>query len=75
MRTASAVTVNLGGGTPTATGLASLTGIENVIGGSAGDTLTGSAAANILTGGAGSDALTGGAGADTAVFATTLSVL
>ena len=37
--TASAVTVNLGAGTPNATGLASLTGIENVIGGSAGDTL------------------------------------
>ena len=72
--TVSAVSVNLGAGTPSATGITSLSGIENVIGGSAGDTLTGSAAANTLTGGGGSDTLTGGAGLDTAVFATTLTL-
>jgi Ca2+-binding RTX toxin-like protein len=39
--------------------------IENVIGGSANDTLTGDSKANVLSGGNGSDVLTGGAGADT----------
>ncbi len=39
--------------------------VENVIGGSAADTLNGDVNANMLTGGAGDDALTGGAGADT----------
>ncbi len=39
--------------------------IENVIGGTLGDSLLGSAAANTLNGGGGSDTLTGGAGSDT----------
>ncbi|MDQ6437431.1 Ig-like domain-containing protein, partial [Mesorhizobium sp. LHD-90] len=39
--------------------------IENIIGGSANDTLTGDSKANALNGGNGSDLLTGGAGADT----------
>jgi Ca2+-binding RTX toxin-like protein len=38
--------------------------IENVIGGSLGDTLTGNAIANVLTGGAGNDKLNGGTGKD-----------
>ncbi|TFI56470.1 calcium-binding protein [Sphingomonas parva] len=41
-----------------------LVAIENVIGGSGGDTITGSSAANVLSGGAGNDVLTGGAGND-----------
>ena len=64
--TASAVTVDLGAGS--ATGLASLTSIENVIGGSDNDLLTGGAGANVLTGGAGDDTLDGGADIDTAVY-------
>ena len=47
--TTSAVTVNLGSGS--ATGLTSVTGIENVTGGSGNDSLTGDANANTLTGG------------------------
>ena len=46
-----------------------LTGIENLTGGSGGDTLTGDAAANVLDGGDGDDTLTGGADADVFVFA------
>ena len=38
--------------------------VENVVGGSAGDSLTGSAADNVLQGGAGDDTLDGGAGVD-----------
>jgi Ca2+-binding RTX toxin-like protein len=63
--TTSAVTVNLATGS--ATGIASMTGIENVTGGSGNDTLTGDAGVNVLTGGAGNDTLDGGAGADTMV--------
>jgi Ca2+-binding RTX toxin-like protein len=40
------------------------TDVENVIGGSAGDTLTGSSASNSLYGGAGDDTLSGGSGND-----------
>ena len=40
-------------------------GVENVIGGSAADTLTGDGSANRLTGGNGNDQLRGGAGNDT----------
>jgi Ca2+-binding RTX toxin-like protein len=71
--TASAVSVNLGLVTPTATGLASLSGIENVTGGSAGDTLIGNADANTLTGADGADTLDGKEGTDTAVYAATLA--
>ncbi len=39
--------------------------LENVTGGTAGDTLTGNAAANVLTGGAGADTIAGGDGDDT----------
>jgi Ca2+-binding RTX toxin-like protein len=39
--------------------------IENVIGGSAGDTLIGDAGGNVLSGGGGNDTLKGGGGADT----------
>ena len=42
-----------------------LTGIENVAGGSSGDGLVGSSAANQLDGGQGNDILTGGGGNDT----------
>jgi Ca2+-binding RTX toxin-like protein len=42
-----------------------LTAIENVTGGSGGDTLTGSAGPNQLNGGAGNDTLVGGGGNDT----------
>jgi Ca2+-binding RTX toxin-like protein len=42
-----------------------LTGIENVIGGSGNDVLTAGAGSNILDGGAGNDTLSSGAGADT----------
>ncbi|MFO1003249.1 MAG: M10 family metallopeptidase C-terminal domain-containing protein [Planctomycetaceae bacterium] len=48
--------------------LASGNSIENVIGGSLGDTLTGNARPNRLTGGEGDDILTGAAGNDTYVF-------
>lgn len=41
------------------------TDIENLIGGSGGDTLSGGTAANVLTGGAGADTLNGDVGADT----------
>jgi Ca2+-binding RTX toxin-like protein len=41
-----------------------LTGIENLTGSNAGDTLIGDGGANVLDGGAGNDVLTGGAGDD-----------
>ncbi len=71
-----AVNVNLALGT--ASGFSAIAGIENVTGGSAGDTIIGDDGANVLDGGAGADALRGGGGndtligganADTAVFA------
>ena len=72
--TASAVTVDLSQATATATGIGSLTNIQNIIGGSAGDILIGDALANKLTGGGGNDTLTGNGGSDTAVYATALTV-
>jgi Ca2+-binding RTX toxin-like protein len=42
-----------------------LIGIENFIGGSAGDTIIGSTSANVLSGNGGNDTLAGGAGIDT----------
>jgi Ca2+-binding RTX toxin-like protein len=52
--------VNLATGV--ATGTAGVSNIQNVRGGSGGNTLTGSAAGNILIGGSGNDTLTGGSG-------------
>ena len=57
------VAVDLGVGS--ASGFASVTGIENVTGGAGNDALTGDADTNTLNGGDGNDALTGGAGNDT----------
>ena len=56
-----------GGAVVTAAGIGTdtLIGIENVIGGAAGDHLTGNAGNNVLSGGGGDDVLIGGAGNDT----------
>ena len=72
--TASAVSVDLGAGTATGFGGGGFTNIQNVVGGSAGDTLTGDAGANKFTGGGGNDTLIGGGGNDTAVYATSLAL-
>jgi Ca2+-binding RTX toxin-like protein len=66
-----AVTVNLGAGT--ASGFTSVTGIENVVGGSNNDNLTGSTLGNVFTGGLGNDTIVGLAGVDTAVFSGNLA--
>jgi Ca2+-binding RTX toxin-like protein len=68
----SAITLILdisGNAVATAAGIDSdtLFGIENVTGGSAGDSLTGNAAANVLVGNAGDDVLAGAGGDDTLV--------
>jgi len=60
------VTVDLS--TSTATGLATLTGIENVTGGHANDSITGDSNNNVLNGAQGDDTLAGGAGDDTYMF-------
>ncbi|HEY7824232.1 MAG TPA: hypothetical protein VIG24_15425, partial [Acidimicrobiia bacterium] len=57
-----AATVDLDAGT--ATGFETVSGVENVTGGAAGDSLTGDAEANTLSGGGGFDTLTGGGGDD-----------
>jgi Ca2+-binding RTX toxin-like protein len=49
-------------------GTDTLTGIENLIGGSGNDLLTGDTQDNVLQGGPGNDSLVGGAGLDVAVF-------
>lgn len=54
-------------GQVTGAGTDTLTGFENITGGSGNDSLTGDGNANRLTGGAGSDSLTGGNGNDTLV--------
>ncbi len=68
---ASAITINLGGtvtnGFITGAGGDRLNSVENLIGGSAGDTLTGTSAANRLDGGAGADTLSGMGGGDTLI--------
>jgi hypothetical protein len=59
------VTVNLASGTATGVGrdaIASLTRIENVVGGAGNDRLTGDRFGNVLLGGAGDDTLTAGSG-------------
>jgi Ca2+-binding RTX toxin-like protein len=48
--------------------------IENVIGGSLGDTLTGNSLANMLTGGGGNDTLVGAAGNDVYLFDSDLAL-
>jgi Ca2+-binding RTX toxin-like protein len=58
-----AVTVNLSTGT--ASGFASIAGIENVTSGSNADNLTGDGNANVLNGAGGADILAGGDGDDT----------
>ena len=60
--TTAAVTVDLSAGT--ASGFTSIAGIENVTGGTGGDTLTGDGNANALLGGGGNDTLNGGLGND-----------
>jgi Ca2+-binding RTX toxin-like protein len=74
--TSSGVSVDLGAGT--ATGFASITGVENLIGGTGADSLIGDGGVNkingnngddIITGAGGNDNLTGGAGSDTFVYA------
>jgi Ca2+-binding RTX toxin-like protein len=69
-QTLSAVTVNLGAGMATdGFGDAdTLSNIENVAGGTLGDTLTGDASNNIFRGMAGNDTIDGGAGANTADY-------
>ena len=62
------VSVNLAAGS--ASGFASIAGIENVTGGSGNDTLTGGNGVNVLNGAAGSDILDGGAGNDTLIGGT-----
>ena len=57
-----AVTVNLQTGVATAVA-GGISNIQNVHGGTGGDTLTGDAQGNILIGGAGNDTITGGTGA------------
>ncbi len=57
------INVNLGLGT--ASGFASVLGIENVVGGSGNDSFIGSDDNNVLSGGNGNDSLNGGAGNDT----------
>jgi Ca2+-binding RTX toxin-like protein len=66
--TTAGVIVNLAA--HSASGFASIAGIENVTGGSGADLLTGDASANILTGGAGNDTLVGGLGVDILVGGT-----
>ena len=57
-----AIVATIGG---SATGFASnIVGVENLTGGSGGDTLTGDTGANTLTGGLGADSLSGGTGND-----------
>lgn len=51
----------------TGSGFGYVLGVENVIGGSGGDTLTGATGVNRLEGGSGADTLDGGAGADVLV--------
>ena len=50
-----AVTVDLGAATPTATGFTTIDGVENIVGGSVNDSLTGTSGINQITGGGGID--------------------
>jgi T1SS-143 domain-containing protein len=61
--TTEAVNVNLANGS--ASGFSSISGVDNVTGGSGNDILVGDGNANILVGGNGADTLSGGGGDDT----------
>jgi Ca2+-binding RTX toxin-like protein len=66
------VTVNLAtltGQNTVGAGTDTISGFENLTGGSGNDTLTGDASANIIQGGAGNDTMVGGGGLDTASYA------
>ena len=56
--------------TGTGTGLDTLTSMENLTGGTVGDTLTGSTGDNVINGGGGGDIISGGAGNDTLLGST-----
>lgn len=58
------VSLALSGAQATGAGNDTLTGIENLIGGTGADILTGDDAANVIDGGNGADQLSGGGGAD-----------
>jgi Ca2+-binding RTX toxin-like protein len=58
------VAVSLGGGTATGEGSDTLTGIENALGGPAGDSLAGNDQPNVLVGGGGRDSISGLGGND-----------
>ena len=60
-----AVTVDLTDGSQSATGFASVSGVERVVAGDGGATVTGSAGDDVLVGGAGADTLNGAGGEDT----------
>ncbi|MBX3576469.1 MAG: cadherin domain-containing protein [Rhizobiaceae bacterium] len=60
------VAVNLATGT--ASGFTSISGVENIKGGSGADSLIGDGNANVIQGGAGSDYINGGGGIDTLVL-------
>ena len=65
---ATAVTVNLATGTATGGGgTDTLVSIENIVGGTANDTITGNASNNYIDGGTGNDTMAGGLGDDTYV--------
>jgi Ca2+-binding RTX toxin-like protein len=68
--TATTAAVNVDLTAHSASGFASIAGIENVTGGSGADQLTGDASDNALTGGAGNDTLAGALGNDTLVGGT-----
>lgn len=76
LTTAVSVTLNTTGGGSFTTGNAgtlttdTFSNFENVVGGTAADTLSGNAGDNVLTGGAGADVLKGGGGNDTVSYAT-----
>ena len=76
----SPVAVTLQGGTDatvTVGGVAedAIRNIENVIGGTRGDTLTGNSQANVFRGGRGADTLDGGSGSDTADYSDKTSAI
>jgi Ca2+-binding RTX toxin-like protein len=61
---AAPIAVNIGAGTASGEGTDTLVGIENAIGGPAGDTLVGNDQPNLLVGGGGKDSILGFGGSD-----------